>query len=269
MKFFINSKTKSLFLALLFIAVSAVSVFSLSAGFTGRTLKTSTSGCGGCHGSSATSDVTVIITGPDSVAAGSTASFIVAVSKQSKTGSGVDIAVKNGTLTPVSPYLHLVSGELTQTANVPMVLGVAVYQFTYNAPAVPGTDSLFATGLATNSDAGTSGDDWNFAPSRRILVTNPIGVNNNSNPVEYRLDQNYPNPFNPSTTISFSIPKSMEVNISIYDAAGNKVENLFTGRMNEGNHELKWNASSVSSGVYFYKLTAEDFTSVKKMMLIK
>ncbi|MBN1632606.1 MAG: T9SS type A sorting domain-containing protein [Ignavibacteria bacterium] len=86
---------------------------------------------------------------------------------------------------------------------------------------------------------------------------------------DYRLFQSYPNPFNPVTTIKYQIPKSDFVTIKVYDVLGKEVATLVTKKQDEGSYEIKWNASEYPSGVYFCKLTTEDYTNVKKMLLIK
>ena len=89
------------------------------------------------------------------------------------------------------------------------------------------------------------------------------------NPINFALEQNYPNPFNPTTTIKFAIPVSGNIILSIFNSIGEKVETLHNGFLESGYHKLDWNASSYSSGIYFYRLEAENFNSVKKMILIK
>ncbi|MBK8984269.1 MAG: T9SS type A sorting domain-containing protein [Ignavibacteria bacterium] len=88
-------------------------------------------------------------------------------------------------------------------------------------------------------------------------------------PAEFKLSQNYPNPFNPSTTISYEIPVDGAVSLKIFDMSGKEVMNLVDGVKNAGYYSINFNASNLSSGIYFYKLSANDFTSVKKMMLVK
>ncbi|HAY34692.1 MAG TPA: hypothetical protein DCY06_11220 [Bacteroidetes bacterium] len=88
-------------------------------------------------------------------------------------------------------------------------------------------------------------------------------------PAEFKLSQNYPNPFNPSTTISYEIPVDGAVSLKIFDMSGKEVMTLVDGVKNAGYYSINFNASNLSSGIYFYKLSANDFTSVKKMMLVK
>lgn len=91
----------------------------------------------------------------------------------------------------------------------------------------------------------------------------------NSLPTGYELNQNYPNPFNPSTTIRFSIPESDLVSIKIYNSIGEQVAELVNQVLAAGTYNVEWNAKNNPSGIYFYALTAEGFTSTKKMILLK
>lgn len=98
----------------------------------------------------------------------------------------------------------------------------------------------------------------------------PSGVNNNSEVVNnFILKQNYPNPFNPETSISFELKKKSFVTLKIFDITGKFVTSLFEGLNPEGNYEVKFNGAGFPSGIYYYKLEAEGFSDVKKMMLIK
>jgi spore coat protein A len=87
---------------------------------------------------------------------------------------------------------------------------------------------------------------------------------------EFRLEQNYPNPFNPSTTINFSVPnENTLVSLNIYNALGQEVGTLINQVVPAGNHEVQFDATGLSSGVYFYTLTAGSFVESKKMALMK
>jgi hypothetical protein len=91
----------------------------------------------------------------------------------------------------------------------------------------------------------------------------------NETPVKFGLMQNYPNPFNPETIISFVIPKTSFVNISVFDILGRNVQILMNEELNAGIHSINWNAANFTNGVYFYRIEAGDFTKTKKMILIK
>lgn len=88
-------------------------------------------------------------------------------------------------------------------------------------------------------------------------------------PKEFSLSQNYPNPFNPSTTISYSIPKTSKVKVSVYNSNGEVVKTLVDEFKEAGNYQVTFNAFGLASGVYFYQLQAGKFNSAKKMLLTK
>jgi hypothetical protein len=98
-----------------------------------------------------------------------------------------------------------------------------------------------------------------------------IGINPVSNeiPSSYSVTQNYPNPFNPTTKINFALPKSGLVTMKVYDMLGKEVSTLVNEVKNAGTYSVDFNASALSSGIYFYKVSVNGFTEVKKMMLIK
>ncbi len=88
-------------------------------------------------------------------------------------------------------------------------------------------------------------------------------------PKDFSVSQNYPNPFNPVTKIDFALPKSGNVTMKVYNILGKEVATLVNETKNAGNYTVSFNASNLSSGMYFYKIEANGFTEVKKMMLVK
>ena len=88
-------------------------------------------------------------------------------------------------------------------------------------------------------------------------------------PIEYSLEQNYPNPFNPNTTIKYSIPEDGFVKLSVYNLLGEEVITLVNNIQKAGRYEVVLDASKFASGVYYYRMESKNFTSIKKMMLIK
>ena len=88
-------------------------------------------------------------------------------------------------------------------------------------------------------------------------------------PTEFSIDQNYPNPFNPVTTINYSIPNTQYTVLKIYDIAGKEVMTLVNETKPAGRYQVKFDGSNLGSGVYFYKITAGNFSAVKRMILIK
>ncbi|MCP5062368.1 MAG: T9SS type A sorting domain-containing protein [Ignavibacteriae bacterium] len=86
---------------------------------------------------------------------------------------------------------------------------------------------------------------------------------------EFALFQNYPNPFNPTTTISYQIPKDGSVTLKIYDALGKEITTLVNGEKLRGKYSITFDASNLTSGIYFYSLTTGSFKETKKLILIK
>ncbi len=95
------------------------------------------------------------------------------------------------------------------------------------------------------------------------------GVGSPELPYEFSLSQNYPNPFNPATTIAYSLPTAQQVNLTVFNVLGQKVVTLVDGRQEAGRYTVDWEASEHSSGVYFYRLTTDNNTETRKMLLLK
>ena len=93
--------------------------------------------------------------------------------------------------------------------------------------------------------------------------------NNNGIPEKFSLSQNYPNPFNPNTLIEYSVAKTQKVELKVFDITGREVQTLVNSVQGPGSYNVMFNASNLSSGVYFYRINAGDFTDIKKMMLVK
>ena len=113
-----------------------------------------------------------------------------------------------------------------------------------------------------------SGNESEYSPEVSSVV---LGLQSNGDnvPGEYSLSQNYPNPFNPTTTISYQLPKSSFVKLTIYDISGRSIQTLVDEKKNAGYYSVEWNAENVCSGVYFYRIAAGNFVAVKKGLLVK
>jgi len=86
---------------------------------------------------------------------------------------------------------------------------------------------------------------------------------------DYSLSQNYPNPFNPTTTISYQIPKAGFVTLKVYDVLGKEVASLVNGQKTSGRYNVQFGGSKLTSGIYFYKISAGDYSATKKLILMK
>ena len=96
-----------------------------------------------------------------------------------------------------------------------------------------------------------------------------VNVEVSSQPEEYSLSQNYPNPFNPTTTIDFSIPQSGNVKLKVFNSIGEEVATLINDYKEAGSYQVNINSKNLTSGIYFYKIEAGNFSSIKKMILLK
>ncbi len=138
-----------------------------------------------------------------------------------------------------------------------------------NAYAVVGTDTSrdsFSFFKMEPAQAGGKAGWKNTGESLESLGDTHL---NTTPPLVYSLGQNYPNPFNPLTSMAFSLPQAQWVNLSVYDAQGRRVLTLVDGYRAEGVQEVTWDASRMTSGVYFCRLEAGNFSAVRKMMLVK
>lgn len=105
--------------------------------------------------------------------------------------------------------------------------------------------------------------------SLKFPVTSVLDERTSSAPKEFFVGQNYPNPFNPSTTISFGIPENGTVSVYIYSLLGQKVAELYSGSLRAGTYSMKFDASALSSGIYFYSVRTGTAVQTKRMMLLK
>lgn len=168
---------------------------------------------------------------------------------------------------------NFIGTVLNDSAATPIASGVAPFTGTYrpsnpltaiNGQPVNGSWVLQITDVA----AGDSGvlKAWCIQVTYQTLVG---GIETVEIPNYYSLAQNYPNPFNPSTSIKFSVPKPTNVTLKIYDVLGKEVAVLVNEMKQPGFHTVDFNASNLASGIYFYRIDAGEFTSVKRMVLVK
>ena len=173
---------------------------------------------------------------------------------------------------------------LRKSTTIPTNQSYALYKFRLFPDSLNGTGRIGPTynvavfGIDLESMRSTP-DSPPGSAARRIvkggldfvdgLLTSISNTSSAIIPEVFSLAQNYPNPFNPSTKISFSIPQQSQVTLKIYDVLGKEVMTLVNDVKSAGNYEVEFNASNLSSGAYFYKIQAGQFTDIKRMMLIK
>lgn len=154
-------------------------------------------------------------------------------------------------------------------------------------PGNPSTDGDgFYLGTVENGWSGIvtpTKPGYTFSPENQIysnvssnlstdfVGTTPTSINQFSQiiPAHYTLSQNYPNPFNPSTMIRYDLPNDGNISIRVYDLFGKEVGILVSGFKNAGSYTVEFNGSNLSSGVYFYRLTTENYTEARKLILMK
>ena len=102
-----------------------------------------------------------------------------------------------------------------------------------------------------------------------LVVKNPVGITSYEIPTEYKLYQNYPNPFNPVTKINYEIPVSNYVSLKIFGIDGKEIVSIVNERQVAGKYSYEFDGRNLSSGIYFYKLVTNDFTDLKRMVLVK
>jgi photosystem II stability/assembly factor-like uncharacterized protein len=186
-----------------------------------------------------------------------------------------------------------VHGNLPDAPLNDVIIDPADYRTLYVASDIA---VMYTTNMGSNWQVLGTGFPTNV-PCHHILLHNPtrtlyvwthgrsifkinvplVGITNNHEgvPAKFILQQNYPNPFNPSTRIKFALPTFTKgglgglVTLKIYDILGRLVTTLVNDNLKPGSYEIDWNASTYSSGIYFYRLTAGDYSDVKKMILVK
>ncbi len=261
------------FSSLVVIFLFAYSFMYFPDGYVGTTKKDGVNlGCV-CHGGNPTVGVSVFFTGPDSVALGQTVVYKIKVARGPAIKGGFNAASQFGAINiiPGDTTIRKQDGELTHTFAKPFTNDTVSWSFNYTAPNTAMIDTLFATGNSTNNDNSTDNDQWNWSANRNVRVFSPIGIISISTIAnDFSISQNFPNPFNPVTQINFSVAKTSEIKIKIYDILGNIVNEPVNQIISAGEYRLDFNGANLSSGSYFYSLIADGKTiSTKKMLIIK
>lgn len=136
------------------------------------------------------------------------------------------------------------------------------YQYDWSVPDVNSNDCIIKI---VNSDY-----EEYFVESEPFSIINQTSIDNsNITPTEFSLEQNFPNPFNPVTTIKYSIPKTTNVKLMIFSLNGELIETLVDQSQSTGFYQVSWNAKDYPSGIYLYKLLADNFVEERKLILVK
>lgn len=188
---------------------------------------------------------------------------------------GVDLIYYSDTLQPGAPTNATDRMYYTSAASSAPGTFSASTQFSEHAPgwSANGYIPFLIEYYDSGGDAaafwiGQDGANKRLYMDRLSAITG-VSSNGNEIPEKFNLSQNYPNPFNPVTNINFSLPKSGFVSLKVYDVMGREVAALVNKDMNAGSYKVDFDASRLSTGVYFYRLSAGEFTDTKKLMLIK
>ncbi len=134
-----------------------------------------------------------------------------------------------------------------------------------------GTVGQPAIGSGSSADHTLSGGFWAQAG---VVVTSVEEIEQNTLPETFRLEQNYPNPFNPTTVISYQLSKASNIELTIYNQLGQEVRTLVSGRQSAATHHVQWDGrdnvgKQVVSGVYLYRLRADEFVQARKMVVLR
>lgn len=182
-------------------------------------------------------------------------------------------AMGTGTM---SVYLEVKSGNtaLYPYVNVPLTSTLTTREIPLSSFLINGQpanlNNVSMVSFQLSKSLNTSMSNFDYTVQNAVVVANSVGITSNTTDVkEYALAQNFPNPFNPSTKIAFSLPKQGNVTLKVYNMLGKEIATLVNEIRNIGNYEVNFDGANLSSGVYFYKLEAEGFSEVKRMMLIK
>lgn len=177
----------------------------------------------------------------------------------------VDISVDGGTTWSSVVSREDLTGEETSIADVD--LDFAQLDITDLVMGASGVQVRFWW-RNPNNDGGYA--TWDIDNVYVVERGDPeVGVGGYTLPNAFALAQNYPNPFNPSTMIEFSLPKTSDVRIEVHNLLGQNVKTLVDAKVKQGKHKIKFDASELSAGIYFYTLTTPEYSNTKKLILLK
>lgn len=190
----------------------------------------------------------------------------------------------------VYPEMKGIGGSIPWNPPAPVYLdgqsGIMHSKYILIDADLPSSNPIVQTGSYNYSTAATTGNDENVLLIYDSLIANQyfqefakryslaggsISIDKISSeiPDNFELGQNYPNPFNPTTTIAFSLPKASDVSLTIFNSLGQRVETLASSYYTAGTYKVTFNATNLSSGVYYYRLVSNDVQMTKSMVILK
>ncbi len=181
------------------------------------------------------------------------------------------MATDSGTLSSFDTTSKVEFGELTHVAPKLFQNDTVCWKFYYSAPSIATVDTLFSAGNSTNNDGSPNGDEWNFGMNFpvHVIPDSITGVVEREFPHGFILYQNYPNPFNPTTIIGFRTATAGYVTMKIFDISGREVATLISGTMFPGYHQVSWDAAGFASGIFFCRLTAGEYSQIRKIIFVR
>lgn len=243
--------------------------------------------CANCHGNLNTGSGSVTIDAPSGFAPGDTLDVTVTVQNQGQQRWGFELTALDAGNLPAGSLLvtdaartvlstgggkqyinHTEPGTDAGTAN-----GTS-WSFRWVAPSTPVSSVTFYTAANAANNSGNTNGDSIYTTTHAMIASAADDDYSGALPRGYRLAQNYPNPFNPATTIEFSLPKSSHVRLTVLNVLGQKVRILADEFLTAGPHTVSWDGtdfdgSRVASGLYYYRLSTDDYSQTKEMVLVK
>jgi hypothetical protein len=237
-----------------------------------------------CHNLERDTTVHVWVEGPETLYVGQTGYYKCFMSGGPAEAGGYNVAGRFGEMVLVDSFSYqnqYALNELTQAFPLPFSdpQDTIYWDFGYTASdSSADCDTIYSCGLSIVWDSIPDfNDQWNFGPKFPIRIFRLTNVQENLlHPEEFVLYQNFPNPFNPSTKIKYTIPASLNpskggtlVQLKVYDILGKELAVLVNEEKQTGDYEIDFDGSNLSSGVYFYRLNAGQFSDAKKLLLLK
>ena len=166
----------------------------------------------------------------------------------------------------------VIMGSFIDTSGVPIDTAVTIFnslggKIAFYGMSTLGSNKILVVATRVDTPQFTNGDVYG-----KFIQSSTTGISENAanlTPKMFSLSQNYPDPFNPTTTISFSLPSQSFVSLKVYDIIGREVATIISGEMSAGTYSRQWNATKMSSGIYFYRLQSGSYTQTKKLVLLK